>query len=527
MAKTSYQSHITVLESAAALFSSCTAFKIPIYDGCRDIKGWNDVTYKQFYNDVENMAAHWIEKLGLPRNSVVALWLDGISYSDVVAIFSISRAGYVPQLIRLMLESPVLVSEMLVETNAAALINDSSRDISPTQFPVPVHCAVDVKCLLDVPNADILPPLINFRHADDTMMFHYTSGSTSGRPKIVPYSHRWVHGLVRKMTPQTSVGPLRTVTTRIGSMCHLAQLCQLISQFLNGGCQILVPFDFSSNDLIQMVEQCGLTTPSIFSNRLAKHFKNARNDPRLLSVLQSMIQINSGGAAMSKEELDWAYSNGIHIVVSFGLTETGPLLISDNVRGEKPVAYKTLGLEGFHYRFVHVGNSPSLTDEKLLELVVLSESPDCPDVSFRSADGHFHTKDAFIELSPGRYVFRSRLDDRLEVCGCVCDTMAIEEYTNQECSDLITDCVVVSGGRFSPTLIIEANTHDLDEAKVKAEVAIRLAAFNERLYRYERIKSTHIIVVETGTLPRTGKGNIPRSVVENQFKGQLDELDLK
>ncbi|KAF8519897.1 acetyl-CoA synthetase-like protein [Hysterangium stoloniferum] len=525
MVKTTYQSHISVLESAAALFPSCNAFKVPIYTKYREISGWDDVTYKQFYNDVDSMAAYWIETLKLPRRSVVALWLDGISYPDVVTIFSISRAGYVPQLIRLSLESRALVSEMLVETNASALIYDPSCDVSPAYFLVPVHCEVDMKSLPDVLNLGILPPLSNIGNADEITMFHYTSGSTSGRPKLVAYSHKWVHDLVRKLTTQTSVGPPRSVTTRMGSLCHLAQFCQFISLFFYGACQILVQFDFSSNHLIQMVEQCGLTTLNIFSNRFTKHLKNARNDPRLLSVLQSILQIYCDGAAMPEEDLDWACSNGLHIMMRFGMTETGPLLISDNVRGEMPVAYKTLGAEGFHHHFVPVEDPSSLSGETLLELVVLSESPDCPDVSFRSADGHFHTKDSFIELSPGRYVFCGRLDDRLEVCGCVCDTKAIETYTNKQCSDVITDCIVVGGGRFSPTLIVEANSHGFDEAKVKAEVAIRLEAFNERLYQYERIKSTHILVVGAGTLPRTGKGNIPRGVVEKRFKAQLDELD--
>jgi hypothetical protein len=31
----------------------------------------------------------------------------------------------------------------------------------------------------------------------------------------------------------------------------------------------------------------------------------------------------------------------------------------------------------------------------MLELVILSESSDCPDVSLRQADGHFHTVEFF------------------------------------------------------------------------------------------------------------------------------------
>ena len=47
----------------------------------------------------------------------------------------------------------------------------------------------------------------------------------------------------------------------------------------------------------------------------------------------------------------------------------------------------------------------------LLELVILSESGDCPDVSLRHADGHFHTGDLFVEVEPGKYLSRGRKDD--------------------------------------------------------------------------------------------------------------------
>ena len=59
----------------------------------------------------------------------------------------------------------------------------------------------------------------------------------------------------------------------------------------------------------------------------------------------------------------------------------------------------------------------------LLEFVVLSESADCPDVSLRSADGHFHTGDLFLEVKPGKYLFRGRRDDWIK-CGhgAKCDT---------------------------------------------------------------------------------------------------------
>ena len=59
---------------------------------------------------------------------------------------------------------------------------------------------------------------------------------------------------------------------------------------------------------------------------------------------------------------------------------------------------------------------------QLLELVVLSNSSDCPDVSLRSADGHFHTGDLFLEVEPGKYLSQGRRDDWIKCKSSKCDT---------------------------------------------------------------------------------------------------------
>jgi len=77
-------------------------------------------------------------------------------------------------------------------------------------------------------------------------------------------------------------------------------------------------------------------------------------------------------------------------------------------------------LEGTSYGFFPVESdnehptSPAAYQSstgQLLELVVLSDSGDCPDVSLRNADGHFHTGDLFLEVEAGKYLSRGRRDD--------------------------------------------------------------------------------------------------------------------
>jgi len=60
---------------------------------------------------------------------------------------------------------------------------------------------------------------------------------------------------------------------------------------------------------------------------------------------------------------------------------------------------------------------------RLLELVILSESGDCPDVSLRNADGHFHTGDLFLQVETGKYLSRGRKDDWIKSENSLrCDT---------------------------------------------------------------------------------------------------------
>jgi hypothetical protein len=66
----------------------------------------------------------------------------------------------------------------------------------------------------------------------------------------------------------------------------------------------------------------------------------------------------------------------------------------------------------------------------LFELVILAESPDCPDRTMRAADGNFHTGDLFEEVKPGHYLSKGRDDDWIKSENSLrCDT----KYVTQLC----------------------------------------------------------------------------------------------
>ena len=66
----------------------------------------------------------------------------------------------------------------------------------------------------------------------------------------------------------------------------------------------------------------------------------------------------------------------------------------------------------------------------------------------------------------------------------------------------------------------------MDPEELKEEIIRRTSEFHSRHLIHERITlTTHIVVVERGTLPRTTpKGNIRRKVVEDQYRELLDGI---
>lgn len=112
-----------------------------------------------------------------------------MTYVDCLHIYSIARAGYIPQLCSLRLPNPTVIFELLEKSNGKALIHDSSFSPILSESPVPTFVASDVHGLAA---ANItLPSTAPEVDGKDTLMIFHTSGSTSGRPKLVPCSYSW------------------------------------------------------------------------------------------------------------------------------------------------------------------------------------------------------------------------------------------------------------------------------------------------------------------------------------------------
>ena len=124
--------------------------------------------------------------------------LSGFTYTDVLHIYGISRAGYIPQLFSLKLPNPTVVHELLRRAGAQALIYDASFESLLKDFPLLIYGALTSDRLDRLEPTAVLLPDISESQDDDIAFIFHTSGSTSGSPKLVPMSYRWLSSVVMK-----------------------------------------------------------------------------------------------------------------------------------------------------------------------------------------------------------------------------------------------------------------------------------------------------------------------------------------
>ncbi|KAJ4486270.1 acetyl-CoA synthetase-like protein [Lentinula aciculospora] len=532
-----FRTHISVLESSAARFSSSPVFKVPLLDAqTNQLSSWTSITYRQFHEDVLRFAAFWAKELrrqNIPQRSVIGLWYEyntigGYTYVDVLHIYGLSRAGYIPQLFSLRLPNPEVVFELLVKANAKALIFDDTFSDIVQNCHVPIYPAPKIT-EVDA-GSEPVPDLPVVTESDISFIFH-TSGSTSGSPKLVPCNYRWLDTTVSKSSQISKPrDPARQdVTTWMGSMCHIGQEFMLMGSIQHGSCVIQpTTISFSSEELMDMIQTCGLNRLNQFAAFLAMQLQTSRNHPKLLSMLSNLDEVLYSGMPLPRLEQEWALQNHVKLRNLFGSTECGATLISIGGTGSDTTLLRPL--KGVSYRFVPVDSEESeaghQSTARLMEFVVSSESGDCPDRSLCSSDGQFHTGDLFQEAAPGCYVFRGRNDDWIKSENSLrCDTKAIEDNVRAMCGNLISECIVVGTGRPSPVLFIEPAI-DMDHEKLKKDIIRKTRHFHSRRYLHERITSPKmIVVVDRSTLPRTStKGNIRRKAVEEAYGSQLDAI---
>ena len=139
-------------------------------------------------------------------SSTYVIRVDGMTYQDVLHIFGVSRAGYIPQLLHFhRSSSKSLIVELLRRANALALICDVShaqlnRDSSSPfgSLPIPVYANSDLR-QAGVSSHCKLPKIEDLVADSNAVAFMlHTAGTTMGTPRLVPYTHRTVDSIMRR-----------------------------------------------------------------------------------------------------------------------------------------------------------------------------------------------------------------------------------------------------------------------------------------------------------------------------------------
>ena len=129
-----------------------------------------------------------------------------MTYQDVLHVFGVSRAGYIPQLLHFHRSSSKnLIVELLRRANSLALICDVShaqlnRDPSSPfgSLPIPVYASSDLR-QAGVPSHCRLPKVDDLVADLGAVAFVlHTAGTAMGTPKLVPYTYRTIDSIMRR-----------------------------------------------------------------------------------------------------------------------------------------------------------------------------------------------------------------------------------------------------------------------------------------------------------------------------------------
>ncbi|KAF4435948.1 hypothetical protein F53441_13376 [Fusarium austroafricanum] len=516
-----YYTFFTIIEAIAKSWGEAPAIRFLESDSTSTYK---TISYAEYWNDIENAAKSWVSVLseaGIAKGAVVGVWMKGWSYDDLLHFLGLQRAGFIPQMFSLRMTDMSIVNELLVKSKAACLIYDSSCESLVKDCLLPIF---HIENVLDGPSPqDIrLDKVTGALRGDKVMIILHTSGSTSGMPKLVPTTVKWLDCLFRRHKLVYMDNP-HGVYAFMGSFTHLGNTINLVEALANGGC-LIAPrsIPYPASELQNMIAEGGLTALSTFPVLLSSFLKEARTNETLLKQLQSLHHIFHAGADLEPSDEVWAREQGIRLINGYGSTEIGWFMRSDEVSPylvpfpENPCEFVPLG-EG---------------SDQLLELVIPPEADNCPDSSLLKEDGKFHTGDLFQRVGTDQYLYKGRVDDRIKMqLALVCDAGSLEAEAMQVCeADLISAVSIIGTGRPSPSMVVEPKNYDtlqISEKKMsdfKKEIVRRIEPFHKRKYLHERITEPRFIfVVPQGTLPRTPKGNIQRKAVEMMFFDEMEK----
>lgn len=150
----------------------------------------------------------------------------GMTYRDFVHLFGLLMARYVPQLLNLKIQSVEAAISHFKQSNISHVIYaPGAPPVTELSKHFQVHQMVEIvqlSGLVDSEKSDFQHQSSLEENGDDILMIYHTSGSTTGRPKLVRYTRRWLDSNARKPLPGLPDG--KEIGIAINGISHLSQL---------------------------------------------------------------------------------------------------------------------------------------------------------------------------------------------------------------------------------------------------------------------------------------------------------------
>lgn len=147
--------------------------------------------------------------------------ITGEHYSDLVHLYAISRIGFIPQMLNkaMAVSGEPVIKDLLSLTNGKTVIYDPFFKDFVNDIPVP---CLEIPDLTSVtPLSCTLPDVPKVRDDEVGMIFH-TSGTTSGKPKPVPETHKWLRCQAQVQWPAIYQGNcVQAVVNNLGSFANV------------------------------------------------------------------------------------------------------------------------------------------------------------------------------------------------------------------------------------------------------------------------------------------------------------------
>lgn len=340
---------------------------------------------------------------------------------------------------------------------------------------------------------------------DDPCLIMYTSGST-GRPKGAILTHgNLTWNAVNVLVEMDLAGDERTLVT--APMFHIASLSMTCLPTLLKGGTVILREKFDPAAVLATVEREHVTfmfgVPTMF-NALAAHENFAATD------LSSVRRFISGGAAAPEDTLRRFLDRGITITQGYGLTETAPGVLTQDI----PHVFSKLGSVGVPSFFTDV-RLVDADDNGRGEVVISGpnvtpgywQRPDATANAIR--DGWFHSGDIATVDEDGYYYLVDRVKDMIISGG---ENIYPTEVENEIYGfPGVGDCAVIGvpdehWGEVGRAVIRVRPGASVDPEELLAFLRTRLAG-------YKVPKS----VVFTDEMPTTGSGKIRKSVLRERY----------